>query len=206
MQILIKKVDTDKRIELTQKPDYLTEDRWEKAQRLKSVADYNRCLASGYLQAKMCQKLGIDNPKYEYSHKGKPSLAGRDRVAFSLSHSGEYVVLAYHESTEPVGIDIQQLRPMRAGMERRILHEKEEIVADKRTEFLNRIWALKESYVKMTGDGLSLDFRHIHIDFGNKIITAPNREQAHFIVYETMPDYIMAVSTTIAFDMYVEEL
>jgi len=216
MKILIKKIQSsDTSCLLTKSKPYFIDDvRWQKMKSIKMEKDKLRSLASGYLLYKMCEDLEIKNPRYENSQKGKPYIAGYQNVAFNLSHSGDYAVLAYSKiSVEAegvsqsaacvlphvVGIDIQQIRPLHKGMKKRILHEKERIPEGLSTEeeivYLNRIWAIKESYVKMTGDGLRVDFRKIRIDFEKGSIENENRQQGYFVEWMGLPDYTMSICT-----------
>lgn len=209
MKVLIKKITTiedacfcdkaDDDSGSMEKPDYISDSRWEKLQCLKNTADKRRSLTAGYLLHQMCKEMHIANPSYGYSEKGKPYLTGHDDISFNISHSGDYVVLAYQKGKEPVGIDIQQIRSIRDSMKKRILHEQEQIpeyISKEETKFLNRIWAVKESYVKMTGDGLTYDLRNVYVDFENRRIIDKDTECAVFIEKEPLPGYVMAVCTT----------
>lgn len=201
MKILVKNIHSlgDASLLLTGKPKYVDEKRWKKMQSMKSDEDKLRSVASGYLLHEMCKELDITELRYGYQDKGKPYMEDHENVAFNLSHSGEYAVLAYHEKASSIGIDIQKIRVLREGMKKRILHEKEEIPRgiskEEEVRYLNRIWAIKESYVKMTGDGLSLDFRKIYIDFEKNTVKAEGCENAHFTEYDDLEDYVMAVCT-----------
>lgn len=190
------------------KPPFVDDVRWEKIQALKQEKDKLRSLASAYLLNQMCEELGICNPQYEYGEKGKPYLEGQENVVFNLSHSGEYAVLAYavnddggsntgQQKREEIGIDIQEIRLMKEGMKKRILNEKEllplSFSKEEETNYLNRIWCIKESYAKMLGVGLSLDFRKICIDFANSRIMADGYEAAYFSEDNRLPGYVMAV-------------
>ena len=42
---------------------------------------------------------------------GRPTLAGDDRISFSLSHSGPFAVVALGDGGARVGVDIEQVRP-----------------------------------------------------------------------------------------------
>ena len=209
MELLIKNIDS---IELCieKKPEYIEDKRWESIQNIKHEADKKRSLVSGYLLWSMCRRLQIENPTYGYSPKGKPYLEGREDLAFNISHSGDYAVLTFHKTAEPIGIDIQQVRPLHAGVKRRILHEKEIIPAamtrEEKNKYLNRIWAIKESYVKMTGEGLSCDFRKLYVDFENGLIQEEGKERVHFIEGKWQEGYILAVCTRIPEDIQIEEI
>lgn len=206
MQVLIKNITStedacfwegagasDRKME---KPHYISVERWEKIKTLKGAADRKRSLTAGYLLHLMCRELHIENPSYGYSNKGKPYLIGHGDISYNISHSGDYAVLAYQESKEPVGIDIQQIRPLRGNIKKRILHEAEELPGQLSKEeemvYLNRIWSIKESYVKMLGDGLAYDFRNIYIDFENRRIMTENRESAFFAEADQLSGYALA--------------
>lgn len=198
MKILLKNVNSIDRIPINQ-PVWMENKRWDKIQELKAEADKKRSLVSGYLLDSMCRDLEIDNPVYGYTENGKPFLNGVD-CTFNISHSGDYAALVYHADSGTVGVDVQKIRPMREGMERRLLHEKEKsfVPAEetKRMYYLNRIWAVKESFVKMTGEGLSRDFRTMCVDFENGIIVAEEGLTAYFNIWEWKEEYYLAVCTT----------
>ena len=183
----------------SEKPDWMEEKRWKDIQKLKAQVDKKRSFVSGYLLDSMCRDLGIENPDYGYTEKGKPFLNGVD-CTFNISHSGDYAALAYHTSTNPIGVDIQKIRPMRDGMERRLLHIKEMKQLpeeyENRLHYLNRLWTVKESFVKMTGEGLSCDFRTVYADFGNAMVTGEDGVVARFSVWEWEEDYYLAVCST----------
>ncbi len=195
MQILLKDIRSIEDLPL-EKPDWVEEKRWNSIQRMKAEADKKRSFASAFLLDCMCRDVGITNPVYEYTAKGKAFLESVE-CAFNLSHSGDYVVLAYHKTKEPIGVDIQKMRPMRAGMETRILHAKETgpISGDVKEDtcYLNRLWAIKESFVKMTGEGLARDFRTVYADFEEGTVTTEDGVHAMFSVWEWKNDYFFSV-------------
>ena len=101
--------------------------------------------------------------KLEY---GKPFAIGLD-VEFNISHSGDLVVCAVDD--KPVGIDVEQIRPMDFEVIKRICMEDEiaYILEDnlrndifcKITDYLVltrffEAWTLKEAYGKLMGIGI----------------------------------------------------
>lgn len=198
IRIIWKDIRTIKEIPLI-KPDCIEQKRWENMQDLRAEADKKRSLASGYLLDYMCRDLQVDNPVYEYTKRGKPVLKDAE-CSFNISHSGDYVMLAYHPKGEELGADIQKIRPMRAGMERRLLHEKEKMFLPEgeegRLRYLNRLWAVKESFVKMTGEGLLRDFRTISVDFENGIAISNEGKSAHFTEWEWKDNYCISICGT----------
>lgn len=179
-----------------ERPDWVEEKRWIGIQKIKVQNDKLRSLASAYLLDVMCSEFKIYNPVYGYTDRAKPFLVNAD-CAFNISHSGDYVVLAFHAGTDVIGVDIQQLRVMREGMEKRILHEKEIVPEfkseDERREYMNRLWAVKESFVKMTGEGLARDFRTIFVNFMNGTVEVEGGNKAAFSVWRWKEDYYLAV-------------
>ena len=104
-----------------------------------------------------------------YGPHGKPYLTGNP-FYFNLSHSGEYDLCAVCD--REVGCDIQDIvTPRKALLERRFHAEERDYIlagADEReqAERFTRIWTLRESYVKQTGIGLSMDFETFHFRIG----------------------------------------
>lgn len=109
---------------------------------------------------------------------GKPFLKDHPEIHFNISHCSGLVVCAF--AGEPVGIDVENVKPVRDPLIRRVLHEEElrvlsrygQISENKRPvdqpersrEFLRlffRYWTLKESYLKQDGSGLTKEPREI---------------------------------------------
>ena len=203
MKVLIESVSSVQDIEVQNKPDYVTDERWEKILRIRPLEDKKRSLLAGRLLARMCEECGIAEHVYGTVGSGKPVLISHPKWAFSISHSGEYVVLVYQEDVKAIGVDIQQIRIVSEGLKKRILHEKEVLwleknvrrtVPDAETIMLNRIWAIKESYVKMTGEGLSHDFRKLCIDFEAGTVMDETGRSASFLEPDVPEGYVAAVA------------
>lgn len=103
-----------------------------------------------------------------YGKSGKPYFLHYPSIHFNLSHSGDYVVAAFDR--QPVGIDIQEHRALKESMERHFLQEEElESLSlyreeGKREELLCRLWAIKESYVKLTGEGMKKPMKEFRVN------------------------------------------
>lgn len=212
MKVLIENIASVAEMDLMEKPQEITQERWARIMRIRPIEDKKRSLLAGRLLHKMCQECGVTDPIYGTTGNGKPILRGTHVPAFGISHSGEYVVVVYAENVSAVGVDIQQIKSMSEGLKKRLLHEKEwEILSDGpfafqkdveeigrdqeigETLLLNRIWAIKESYVKMTGEGLGHDFRKICVDLKEHIVTDENGGSVPFFEPETPDGYVMAV-------------
>lgn len=130
-----------------QRRDYALRYRQERDQRL--------CLAAyRLLQRALMLEYGIDGmPVFTYDDKGKPLLQGHPDIHFSLSHCHEAVAVAV--SDHPVGIDIEITGHYSAEVARRVMNDDEmcEIEASAQPEVaFTRLWTMKESLYKLTGD------------------------------------------------------
>lgn len=82
-------------------------------------------------------------------------------IFFNLSHSGDYALCVLCDTE--VGCDIQQIRKMRQSVLDRCFHSGEKAyilegeTEEERARRFTRIWVLRESYIKQTGEGLNRD-------------------------------------------------
>ena len=114
--------------------------------------------------------LNVEKKEYEYRQEvnGKPYIADMSGFHFSLSHSGEHVLCAWDDNE--IGADLQCMdRDVKDSLAKKVMTEKEYSVytALPKTEqksYCYRIWSIKESYCKLTGKGLSQDFRDIETE------------------------------------------
>lgn len=98
-----------------------------------------------------------------YGTHGKPALSGNLAPHFNTSHSGKYAVCALSEVS--CGIDIQEKKELR---NRRIFEkilspkeQKEVLLSTDQTAVFYKYWARKESFLKLTGQGITVDLREI---------------------------------------------
>ena len=106
----------------------LDSSRRDKIHRMKNNAERNRSIMAGLLlryaflgegyTTQDWKKVQIEQGKY-----GKPILKGYVGLHYSLSHSGDWVLCGM--DSEPIGVDIQQMRPYRMELAARFYHENE---------------------------------------------------------------------------------
>lgn len=103
----------------------------------------------------LCEVFGLDRAEIEIEigKNGKPNVVGEKNIHFNISHSGEYAVCAVCDT--PVGVDIEKIREVdfRRIAKRYFRENEAEKIADIDDFF--SLWTKKESYLKMTGDGIS---------------------------------------------------
>lgn len=138
----------------------------EKHRAARFVHDLHRnrfIVARATLRLFLGERLGVPPGKIElaYGAHGKPSLSGRlaGALCFNLSHCDAIALYAF--SDQPVGCDIERIRP---------LPELEQIVgtwfapseaalitsADDRAGLFFRYWTAKEAVLKAIGTGVTL--------------------------------------------------
>ncbi|OEG75132.1 hypothetical protein BEL05_02415 [Shewanella colwelliana] len=142
-------------------------------------------LVRGYLRAlltRYAMTLGVEiTPsqwRFDYGDKGKPRLQAdlfqRTQIAFNISHSGDYLLLAitHGDADIELGADIERRRST-TNIYSILNHyfteqERDGLLAlptaEQRERFFN-LWALKESYIKAKGLGLALSLKSFGFSF-----------------------------------------
>ena len=106
-----------------------------------------------------------------YGGNGKPFFVNYPHIQFNLSHSGDYVVAAF--DSQPGGIDIQEHRKINDSMSKHFLNDREvemlSLAANEgvREKMLCKLWTVKESYIKLTGEGMKKSMREIFVNRAN---------------------------------------
>ena len=108
---------------------------------------------------------GAQLPEAATKPHGKPYFPEDPSFRFSISHSGTHVAIAFARDsshTLSIGLDIQELRRIPESClniaKRFFTQEEYEVLAaapdEERRTLFNRVWAAKEAFLKMTGEGL----------------------------------------------------
>ena len=154
-------------------------------------------LAAGFLMEYALKDQGLTDCRIGYASGGAPVVESVDGLGgaaadmavapdciaaepsaahISLSHSGDYAVCAIAPC--PIGVDIQRIGPVKAGVLRHFFPEPD------RQDFLEKYglnpadkelppaaaeaflwqWAAKESYMKLTGLGMSMGFDQLVLE------------------------------------------
>ncbi len=165
-------------------------ERKNKIDALKPEGSKRLCLGAGILLDRAVREyLSADGSKqlpalvdYEIvtGPQGKPYIKGLSDFSFNLSHSGDMAVIAV--SDREVGVDIQKLKHFKDSLVDHVFNiEDSELVKELMAELTDtgleagaaqhgdssfdqiytRMWAMKESVMKYTGKGLSLEPKKI---------------------------------------------
>lgn len=102
----------------------------------------------------------------------KPYFTNRPDIHFSLSHSGEYALCLISDAE--CGCDIEQIKAYKPEIANRFFHTDEKLYLssindpDIQKDAFYRIWTLKESFLKITGEGMRLPLDSFQIDISGE--------------------------------------
>ena len=142
----------------------LPSQRREVALRFKHELGRRQCVLAYQL---LCDGLeheyGItDKPIFSYGEHGKPSIIGHEDIHFNLSHCKTAVACAI--SDKPIGIDIESIRPAKETVIRYAMNDAEtqRIMESSNPDLeFTRLWTMKESVLKLTGEGINDDMKNV---------------------------------------------
>lgn len=176
-------------------------ERRKKVIRYRMPDDRKRSLAAGLIIQKILNENGLSEDSLKYSENGKP-LA--DNLFFNVSHAGDYVVGV--SSDREVGCDIEKIVDAPLGVSDRFFHLKEaeyiRSAEDKNRAFFT-LWTLKESYMKMTGRGMSLPLDSFEVvPTADGFVLGKSSERPCFFETMEFDGYIFSVSSERAFSLH----
>lgn len=165
---------------------------WQAALPLLSEQRKAQCLQFRYEQGRktcaaayllLCEALrkehGIEEqPVFEYGEHGKPLLAGHPDIHFNLSHCREAAICVV--SHEPVGVDIESIRPLKESLARYVMNDEEMaqiLHAENPALEFTRLWTRKEAVVKRSGHGISDHMKHVLEALPFELQTVVNTEK-----------------------------
>lgn len=143
---------------------FLPEDRRVRALRYRRTIDRWNCVITYLmLQYGLRECFGITSFEMAFGEYGKPYLTQYPHVHFNISHcdAGCAVVVA----DQPVGVDIQDVRPFSWDVARRVCCERELEELEKSTDrdrLFTQMWAMKESWGKMIGTGIMCGLQRVN--------------------------------------------
>lgn len=161
----------------------LSQERQEKCLRYSEADDRKRSLGAGRLINQILNEHDCAG-SLRYVEAGKPEAEG---IYFSVSHSGDYVIAV--SSDTPVGCDIEKMgrAPLKVAERFFAKEERDYIMSHTDRDFAFwQLWTLKESYIKMTGDGLRVPLGSFKLNTNEKLTLyregiEQNVELKHFI-------------------------
>lgn len=149
----------------------MSEEKKNKVDKLRFDEDKKRSVCGDMLAKKAVAEFSdirAEDVKLSTKENGKPYPANAD-AHINISHSGDWVVCAI--SQKPVGIDIEEIRPINLKIAKRFYTEEEIFYlfghTPQESEFTEtkdyvvhkrffEIWTAKEAYLKYTGEGITV--------------------------------------------------
>lgn len=160
----------------------------------KDETAFQRELVRRLLGWAMKRQYGV-NPadlKMVSSCRGKPAFSNH-LACFSLSHCPGLVCCTVGE--KETGVDAEPVRPYHPRLARRICTPNELALLQSSAnpeEALTSLWTLKESLMKLTGEGMRFGFQNASFRFehGKPVASMPGVQAACFT---EIPGYIISV-------------
>ncbi|MDO4267694.1 MAG: 4'-phosphopantetheinyl transferase superfamily protein [Eubacteriales bacterium] len=180
--------------------------RQEKIRRMRFEEDRLLSLGAGLLMDIGLSFYGLSerDAVLEYRANGKPYLKDRPELFFNLSHSGAMAMAVF--SDRETGCDVEQIKPARLDVARRFFTEQEaDALTDEtlseaeRNRLFARYWTIKESVLKVTGEGMRLPLNRFFVSLPEPVSVRACREEdtgffagLSFLEY-SLPGYQAAV-------------
>lgn len=177
--------------------------RREKADGYRFEKDRLLSLGAGVLMKYGLAVAGLSEPFPEvcFGPQGKPYLKNHPEIFFNLSHAGTHVIAAFSDTE--TGCDVELLSHAALKIAEHFFTPEEQAdIASKaseneKNECFIRYWTLKESYLKMTGEGLSLPLSGFSVTLSEPVSACRDGRHADcfFSEYDGFPDARAAVCT-----------
>lgn len=177
-------------------------DRWrlEKVIAMKHEEERLRSIHAGLLLRYAFLTQGYSEELWQrieiaQGNHGKPYFSNCSGFFYSLSHSGEWVLCAVDD--RETGVDIQKVGKRKMAVAKRFYAREEyqrllqyEPDIERQTAEFYRIWAAKESCVKLTGRGIGAGINGYVTDDAYMHVKDRKENSSFFIrLYEDIPGY-----------------
>ena len=177
----------------------MSEARKRRIDRFRFPKDRCRSLGAGVLLKKALSDAGVDDAVFVYGEYGKPRLAGDPGVHFNLSHAGDRAMCVI--SKYRVGCDVERRGRRSVQVAERFFAPEEyvRLMAEPevdRSVMFTRLWALKESFLKVTGLGLTLPLGAFAVDVDGDAVTIRqdvDKNEYRFFELDPADEYQYAV-------------
>ena len=163
--------------------------RQQRIHSMKQEKSRKQSMGVGLLLQKVLALYHMQDSKVFIGEHGKPMVDG---LEFSLSHSGDLIICA-------VGCDVEEIRKAPKGVAERYFSDSEQEDLDQFSgeeydKAFFRIWTLKESYVKMTGEGMGVPMEEyeVIVDDCARVIRDEG-VQGCYVSEVEIPGYIISI-------------
>lgn len=138
--------------------------------------------------------------QFSYGQHGKPSLAAEfdQSIHFNLAHSEDLALFAVTR-LGPIGIDVEQIRPMADAddLVERFFSSRENalfqpLCGDQKSVAFFNLWTRKEAWLKATGEGIAHSLNRVEVTFlpdePARLISLPQHSSSkQWVLHELCP-------------------
>ena len=140
----------------------VSDQRREQALRFSHLFGQYCCLKSYEILCELLREWGSDiqQPVFDYNEYGAPSIQGGPY--FSISHCKEGIAVAV--DSQPIGIDIESVRPFKEALMHKTMNPAEQaaiLSSDDPDWAFTRLWTQKEAVLKMQATGIISDLHEV---------------------------------------------
>lgn len=177
----------------------------------KKPLNRKQCLCARMMESFIVNTYGLSMDDITVDKNGKPYIKN---INYNISHSGNIVICALCDTV--VGCDIEKIREIKNGVKEKYFSDSERSFLDslngteiQKTFF--EFWTAKESYLKMTGEGIASCIKDIEIVFcpsnTKKAFVKRNGDKTECFINQVFipghSEYVISVCTEndIAFDL-----
>ena len=171
---------------------------WRRRHILSYLRPQDRKLSLGAwrLLERMLKQHGISALDVTAGANGKPACAG---ICFNLSHCADLVLCAV--SDVPVGCDIEKITDAPMEIAERYFSENERRYlsgagdSSERNHRFFKLWTIRESYLKMTGEGMGLPLERIAVEPDTYTLWRDRAAQPCVVQSFTQGGYAVSICT-----------
>lgn len=171
----------------------LPQERQIKILKHKLADDRRRSLGAGMIINKILCENNANVNSIHYGSNGKPYA---DNIFFNVAHSGKFAFGV--SSDKEVGCDVEIIKNAHLDIAKRFFTESEYNYISKSENSSNafyKLWTIKESYIKLSGEGLRtpLNSFEINISDNDIYITENNIAKDCFVTQFEFDDHSFAI-------------
>lgn len=171
-------------------------ERQNKILKYKLEDDRKRSLGAGLIMNKILIENNIPANYIYYGSNGKPYA---DRIFFNVAHSGNYAFGVSSDSE--IGCDVEIIKQAHLDIAKRFFTENEYNYisnSENKDNIFFKLWTIKESYIKMTGEGLRtpLNSFEIQINNDNISIIENSKKKSCFVTHFEFNNHSFAICSS----------
>ena len=161
----------------------VSDQRREQALRFSHLFGQYCCLKSYELLCELLREWGSDIqlPVFDYNEYGAPSIQGGPY--FSISHCKEGIAVAV--DSQPIGIDIESVRPFKEALMHKTMNPAEQaaiLSSDDPDWAFTHLWTQKEAVLKMQATGIISDLHEVLSAAPNTRFTSFDNANRHYVL------------------------